>query len=1552
MQLAVLAAFARELRIPVAQLDCSLSFTNHGGHSLAALRLVAACKRLGVSLSVGELLQNRPIKEILSRDARVEVPIPHDAGPIHTTKDILEDSFINIAIETTPPSPPATLTPRSLTPTTDIVSCNPDPDPDRVPIPEMQLSLIRGSYGKPGTNILAYRQPCHATDLPALKAAWRHVLEGEEIFSKSFHIEDGAGYLLDGECAATRWTDVVVSSLDDFQTQMMAAPRFTDIGSELRAIIVDGYDMACMLWHVHHVFLDGFSMEILVQKVGRVIAGLPVQPGPSFTTVIHQRKLLIKQREEEARRYWQSQKPKLDQASSELHLPCRDEADENVFWNGVASFIVHTPATQLAQYAQQHNVTVAAIYYAAWALVLSIVCDSDNVLLGAVMSGRSLPVAGILDVVGSLVNTLPIAISVEEGQSTISFLQTVFQQLVSLSGYDWSEPEHGYSRRFSSVLAMQFDTSNGTSFELKHHSPSARMNSEIPLSLTIEADGAIHIQHTRKYDKQNIEMIGTYFTRAIESLLNPHFSISMCLEDMLCLDDRQTLFINGNCLSGLTTKTSVHDNLASLMARAAMQTPTLCAAKIGDDTMNYEDLNRWSDCVANHLAMYVNCGDVVCVHALPSLYWLVAIYAIVKAGAVYCPLNPALDPELRRAMFESSGANIFLVPSVAHTKLRPKGSRYCWAVEDLLQRQDASGEEYVYNVSPEANAYLCFTSGSSGKPKGVLCTHQGLVAFQRDHEVRLLARPGTKVAQLMSVSFDGSIHEVFSALSYGATLVLPMAGDPFVHLHEVDTCILTPSLAATLDPADYPNLQAVYLVGEQVSQAVNDQWAEKTTLYNMYGPTEATCGATIKRLRPGQKVTIGHANPSTRIYILDRNRRLAPPGVVGQIFLAGVQVSNGYLHQPQLTAERFFADSVCRGLGEQMYATGDLGYWTKDGELVCLGRNDRQVKLRGFRVDLNDIEARIATLSGVTGAAVARIEDELVVMVQPASVCPVECKRRMMTVLPVHAIPRYVVPVAQFPMTGAGKLDYKAIGESVQHGCLDNFVPVMTGTGQQVARIWSDILGVNEAGLTGDSNFIAAGGNSLLQLRLASRLSATFSCSVPLTVVIGTHNLHDLAAKIDELRGCQCLEAVHAPTKKQQDPVSRMEAEWCSRYAAGGNTSAFNVSFVCRLGLSVDTQRLAASWNAVLAHHPVLRSRYRGYSTQARRIYSELSPNVRTESDCDIAAEINRPFIISEEQPIRVTITPRLMAITASHIICDLTTMQTLLNQVRTLYHGETTLPPSPTYITADAWNRVASPTDLLFWSTYLHDAPHPAKKRTTYTGSSRAIILPDLTAQAMSTLCQTSHFTQHQLSLAAVALALQPTSTALDLVLGGPFLNRWSESDMNTVGLFLEPIPFRIRFDPKNPATFLQQVQCSSQMALAHVVPWQELLCHLGITPEFPNESLFDVMVTFHPREHALRLGIEGVEEVYTWSQGAKFALMCEFTEIPDGRLLLRMEYDEEVWAMQEIYRVERAIVSALGLLVRNTPYAEMVAMLQEAECASTLERGEGLFGLPLRRA
>lgn len=724
-----------------------------------------------------------------------------------------------------------------------------------------------------------------------------------------------------------------------------------------------------------------------------------------------------------------------------------------------------------------------------------------------------------------------------------------------------------------------------------------------------------------------------------------------------------------------------------------------------------------------------------------------------------------------------------------------------------------------------------------------------------------------------------------------------------------------------------------------------------------YGPTEGSGGATIKRLLPNRPVTIGRPNPSTRTYILNSKAELVPPGMIGEIYIAGVQVARGYLGLPELTREKFLPDSICRGLGEFMYKTGDRAYWNEAGELVCLGRADRQIKLRGFRLDMNDLEARVAkVVVGLRSVAITLNDDNLVAVVQPSSLDVASVRSQIAKVLPVYARPRHIVLVDKFPMTPAGKLDYRAITSDGFTQTADDANGLDTVTETKVATIWRKLLNLDRNQyIDPSSGFVDLGGNSLLQMTLTARLSSTFNTKIPPKVVIDAISLRDLASALDQLRS---FAAPQGPSKTLGTyNLSPMELEWYEKYELNRNRSTFNVSFVAELSSdSIDRNRLTNAWNTVLARHMIFRGRYVWcQGSRVERKYADSAPRVQRVRELDLWIEINRPFDLSSNPPIRVILSKNLLVIVMSHIVADLTTLQIILREVQTLYAGEQLLSVEHKYEDIAIWTDEPPQYDLKFWTRYLADLPPrqvgngSCHKRTGYRGTSNVYELSQGLASSMLAFASANNTSLQQLAMAAVALALQPVSNTitLDIVLGSPFINRATDADLDTVGLFLQPLPIRIKYGPSDneaeAKSFLQSVKESSQAALGHAILWPKLLEQLDVSQDHPNNPLFDIMVTFHDSEHAIKLDLPGVRPCFTWSEGSKFPLMAEFVALNTGKVILRIEADDELYPVGVVGKIVANIFKALQVLILHLPYQAMKASLWQ----------EGIEGemLPLPR-
>ena len=756
----------------------------------------------------------------------------------------------------------------------------------------------------------------------------------------------------------------------------------------------------------------------------------------------------------------------------------------------------------------------------------------------------------------------------------------------------------------------------------------------------------------------------------------------------------------------------------------------------------------------------------------------------------------------------------------------------------------------------------------------------------------------------------------------------------------------------------------VYLVGETVPQSINDRWAFQKRLYNMYGPTEATCGATIKRLYAGLPITVGHPNPTTRVYVLDRNRRLLPPGVIGELYLAGVQIAKGYVGRAEETRDRYLPDILHGHRDERMYKTGDRGYWTSEGEIALVGRNDRQVKMRGFRLDLDDLEILISRAVTETTAVALVVDDgRLVVALQPEFIDTVTAASRIASSLPSYAVPKLIKTMKRFPLTAAGKTDYTAISAKVRLEKKDSSERLETPTELIIAEIWKEILGLgSENRISRESNFVMLGGHSVSQLQLSNRLTAAFKRKMQLRTIMDNPVLGDLSAAIDQILLQKVASpAISASLPLQQRRTSPIEQEWWTKYNTAWGSSAFNVSMVYRFDPNnIDRSRLRSAWNLVLARHPILGSRYirDAQDGELRREISSKPLRARRIKRLNVKKEINFPFRLNGDDLVRVLISKACMVICISHIICDLTTLKVLLRETASAYNNESLPPIRKTYETTTHWDHpTIHPHIYAYWRESLRAAPEirigekPLLRRETWNGASLGWKLDTSTFQKLQTLTSTCGFTFHQVALATVALAVQIERDDTDIILGSPYFNREAEEDLDVVGLFLEPLAVRLRYCPQPPdaddangddaavvaaahppmRAFIQAVKEASQLALAHRIPWTQLLREMEIMPEFPSHPLIDVMVSFHDERQKPMLPLETFEPLLTWTDGAKFNVMCEFCAVSDACLLLRIEYADELLAPEDVRRLEGLISEALKCLVSDASYETAKARLRE---------------------
>ena len=625
------------------------------------------------------------------------------------------------------------------------------------------------------------------------------------------------------------------------------------------------------------------------------------------------------------------------------------------------------------------------------------------------------------------------------------------------------------------------------------------------------------------------------------------------------------------------------------LSNGSSKTPDALALLFEEQQLTYQELNQR----ANQLARLLHARGVgpeirVGISLTRSIEMVIAILGVLKAGGAYVPLDPSWPAKRLEFVLLSSQVSLLLTfqPLIAMFSSYKK--------QILCLDTDWAGavQRSTLNLDKEVQlcnlAYVIYTSGSTGEPKGVLLEHQGLNNLIETQKRTFTAGPGSRILQFAALSFDASIWEIGMSLGTGAILQLApqemiLPGEPLLQVLQekaITHVTLPPSVLTLLPVVELVSLQAIILAGEICPAELVARWGKSHRIFNAYGPTEGTVCATIARCSGReQKPWIGRPISHTQVYLLDRYFQPVPLGVPGEIYLGGVNLARGYLGRADLTAERFIPHPFSSEPGMRLYQTGDRARYLANGEIDFLARADRQMKLRGFRIELDEIETVLQSHPAVCEAVVIARETtsgetRLVAYVtaqENAALTPEGLRQVLRERLPGYMVPLFFLILEAMPLTSNGKLDRSALpAPESQHMALAK-APVMPRTmaEKRVSEIWSELLGIERIGIHDD--FFEIGGHSLLALRLVTRIQTTLGQHLPLLAIFQGRTIETLARILDE------------PQKNfSQSPLITLQAgdsrtPFFCVHPAGGNTMCY-VSLARALGSEPAFLRTAGTW--------------------------------------------------------------------------------------------------------------------------------------------------------------------------------------------------------------------------------------------------------------------------------------------------------------------------------------------------------------------------------------
>ncbi|WP_407160403.1 amino acid adenylation domain-containing protein [Bradyrhizobium sp. STM 3557] len=1256
----------------------------------------------------------------------------------------------------------------------------------------------------------------------------------------------------------------------------------------------------------HHIICDSFGAGLFVRRIAELYASLATGCGPTASDLCSHDALL-----DAERAYANSEHHARDRAYWLKALEGHPEGGDLATRSAALGSSVHriagaiTSKLDVEDFAQLRGLNPAAVLMAGVATYLYRMTGAADLTLGMQVSNRL--GEKLRRTVGLATNVIPVRVSIDANESFEALsrkLARIMREGYRHQRYRWEELRRdlGLSGRNRAAFAALVnyvpigdDIRFGEFGVRLRQLPNGREENIQFLYYGGSKAVTKHFYIVANSARYALSEAEAHHQRFCEMLAQCMAQPETASRDAVVLQaaERQRILYEWNATEAEhPTGQCIHE----LIEEQAAKTPDALAVAFEDAAITYAELNARANRLAHRLiAEGVKPDDRVAIAVERSTEMVVALLATLKAGGAYVPLDPTYPAERLQFMLRDSAPRVLLTQESILPRLgRPLSGTSVLTLDMGPEAWHGYSSENpdprALGLTPSHLAYLIYTSGSTGAPKGVMVEHRSL---QASTNARLRYYGGyDRVLLAASISFDSSVAAIFGALAVGGTLIVssseaalaPELTAGLLERWKITSILGVPSFLNALCERGSSEaafeLKQVVTGGEPCTSDLVEKvarWAPGATLYNEYGPTEATVWASVQRCAKcslSGPVPIGRPIANTRIYILDAAGHPVPVGVVGEVHIGGAGVARGYLNQPDLTAERFLRDpfaEAARHPNARMYRTGDLARWLPDGTIAFLGRNDHQVKIRGFRVELGEVEARLSSHHGVQEAAVLAREDlpggkRLVAYYTGAQgIAAADLRAHLALSLPDYMVPSAYVHMPALPLTPNGKLDRQALPAPDQATAfaVHSYEAPQGPIELALAAIWSELLQVERIGRHDD--FFDLGGHSLLATQAAARIRRDFKIELPLRVLFECSTLERLGASVQEALGASepgpllpLIGEAHASdramrlaaddARDDQSVLSYSQQRMWLIQTLDTQNAAYNMSGVLRLTGRLDRSALAQAFDILRRRHENLRSvffeeagevRQRTVPWQAEELavidLRSLGEGASVEALKRVEVDARTPFDLERGPVLRICLyrtadDEHLLQLNLHHISGDQWSMAVIGRELAALYNaigkGEP-LPLKPLHLhyrDYARWQRRyledRNQPALAYWIDRLKDVPAlelpidlPRPRLRSHNGAIHETPLSPGLLAELNALSRKEGSTLFMTMLAAFALQLYRLTGQQDFAIGVPIANRTQADVENMVGTFVNLLALRI--DLSGNPSFQQLLQRVRSVAL-----------------------------------------------------------------------------------------------------------------------------------------
>jgi len=1095
------------------------------------------------------------------------------------------------------------------------------------------------------------------------------------------------------------------------------------------AIFKTGYDENKIVWSFHHILMDGWCIGIFFKELFEIYAcfkrgeNIGLAPAVPYINFIE---WLGKQDKHEALKYWQTY---LDEYNQSSILPNKKDKKKGESYNHrEISFNLDEEMTnQLSELAFNNQVTLSTVFQALWGVLLQRYNNRDDVLFGAVVSGRPPSIPGIEKMVGLFINTIPIRIKNEdlsfsslikniqmnslnsetysyyplyEIQAQCELKQNLLDHIIVFENYPIDKEIQDFE--WSKELGIKLE--GFEAFEQTNYPFNIIVipGKELKVRLVYDAD---------VYDTNFINQIEGHLKQAASSILeNPEKIIGKI--SIVSDKEKDELIYNlNNTEKNYTQNKTVNE----LFEEQVKKTPSQIAVSFKGESLTYDQLNQRANCLAQVLRNSgLKSGDVVGIVMDRSVEFVTSMLAILKAGGAFLPIDSEYPIDRIKYMIEDSRTSLVLSQELIMKKVRDKGldtNVIKWI--DITEFNSTDGYHPnlpKYNDSHDL-FYVIYTSGTTGKPKGVMLEHRNLLNLLTFQYEETSITFNSKVLQFTTLSFDVCYQEICSTLLSGGHLCLidndikqsPDKLMQFILSEQIEVVFLPASFlkyifSNSLYEGKFPScVKHIVTAGEQLvvnHSLMNYTKKNNVYLHNHYGPSE-THVVTTKTINPEENVTlppIGKPIANTNAYVLNKYEQLQPAGAIGELYVSGKSVGKGYINNKELNKLKFKEDPFKHG--ERMYRTGDLARWLPNGELEYLGRVDQQVKIRGYRIELGEIEARLLDHSQVQDCVVVDHTDHdetryLCAFIsfndsdkKESNDLDIEkIRNSLIKKLPEYMIPAFFIPVDNIPLTPNGKVDKRKLPFPDETIVLKKeYTAASTITELKLIDLWKQVLNVKHLGVT--DNFFDLGGHSLRTMTLVSLIHKHLRVEVSLDIIFACPTIRELAKYIDKHVDSK-FESINVADKQDYYALSSAQKRIYILHQMNKLDISYNIPGAIEVKGNLDISRLENALRLLIQRHESLRTSFKVINGEPVQVINSdvefelnYNPLPRKEYSSTMFEDFVKPFDLEKAPLIRANLLKiaeehYMFFIDIHHIVSDGVSTDILFKELGLLYEGK-----------------------------------------------------------------------------------------------------------------------------------------------------------------------------------------------------------------------------------------------------------------------------------------